>query len=108
TDPDAPPHRQQSMILVEPGTPGLTLVRNLNVFGYTDVEGHAELRFEDVRVPVANLIAGEGDGFMISQARLGPGRIHHCMRTIGAAERALELMCTRAAQRVTFGQPVAT
>jgi acyl-CoA dehydrogenase len=108
TDPDAPPHRQQSMILVEPGTPGLTLVRNLNVFGYTDVEGHAELRFEDVRVPASNLVAGEGDGFMISQARLGPGRIHHCMRTIGAAERALELMCRRAAERITFGEPVAS
>jgi acyl-CoA dehydrogenase len=108
TDPDAPPHRRQSMILVEPGTPGLTLERNLSVFGYDDVEGHAELRFDDVRVPAANLIAGEGDGFMISQARLGPGRIHHCMRTIGAAERALELMCRRAAERVTFGEPIAT
>jgi acyl-CoA dehydrogenase len=108
TDAAAPPHRQQSMILVEPGTPGLTLVRNLDVFGYTDVEGHAELRFEDVRVPAANLVAGEGDGFMISQARLGPGRIHHCMRTIGAAERALELMCRRASERVTFGEPVAS
>jgi acyl-CoA dehydrogenase len=108
TDPDAPPHRQQSMILVEPGTPGLTLVRNLTVFGYIDVEGHAELRFEDVRVPAANLVAGEGDGFMISQARLGPGRIHHCMRTIGAAERAVELMCRRASERITFGEPVAS
>jgi acyl-CoA dehydrogenase len=108
TDPAAPPHRQQSMILVEPGTPGLTLERDLNVFGYTDVEGHAELRFDDVRVPAANLIAGEGDGFMISQARLGPGRIHHCMRTIGAAERALELMCRRASDRITFGEPVAS
>jgi acyl-CoA dehydrogenase len=108
TDPDAPPHRQQSMILVEAGTPGLTLERNLSVFGYTHVESHAQLRFEDVRVPAANLIAGEGDGFMISQARLGPGRIHHCMRTIGAAERALELMCRRASERITFGEPLAS
>jgi acyl-CoA dehydrogenase len=80
----------------------------MEVFGYVDNEGHAELRFDDVRVPAENLVAGEGDGFLISQARLGPGRIHHCMRTIGAAERALELMCRRASERVTFGQPVAT
>ncbi|MDX6663995.1 MAG: acyl-CoA dehydrogenase [Solirubrobacteraceae bacterium] len=108
TNPEGSPHQQQSQVLVPMGTPGLTVVRNLPVFGYTDQEGHAELRFEDVRVPVANLVAGEGDGFMISQARLGPGRIHHCMRAIGAAERALELMCRRAMQRETFGQPIAT
>jgi acyl-CoA dehydrogenase len=107
TTPEGPPHRQQSMILVPLATAGVTLVRNLSVFGYTDQEGHAELRLEDVRVPAANLIATEGDGFLISQARLGPGRIHHCMRSVGAAERALELMCKRAAERVTFGAPLA-
>ncbi len=108
TDPDAAPHRQQSMVLVPRDTPGLTVRRNLPVFGYVDNEGHAEVGFEDVRVPAANIVAREGDGFLISQARLGPGRVHHCMRTIGAAERALELMCRRVAERVTFGRPVAT
>ncbi|QXV58083.1 acyl-CoA dehydrogenase family protein [Amycolatopsis sp. TNS106] len=109
TDPDGPPHKQQSMILVPRDTPGMTVKRGMHVFGYTDGDhgGHAEVVFEDVRVPAENLIAGEGDGFAIAQARLGPGRIHHCMRAIGMAERALELMCRRALSRETFGKPIA-
>ncbi len=109
TDPEAERHRQQSMVLVERDTPGLEIKRGMHVFGYSDRDhgGHAELAFHDVRVPVSNIIGAEGEGFAIAQARLGPGRIHHCMRSIGLAERAIELMCQRAASRVAFGKPIA-
>ncbi len=109
TDPGADRHRQQSMVLVPRETPGIDVRRGMRVFGYDDGDhgGHAEVVFDDVRVPVANLVGEEGGGFAIAQARLGPGRIHHCMRLIGMAERAVELMCRRAASRVAFGKPIA-
>lgn len=107
TDPTAATHRQQSMMVVPIDAPGVTVLRGLPVFGYQDREGHAEIDFEDVRVPVTDVLKGEGEGFAISQARLGPGRIHHCMRSIGMAERALELLCKRALSRETFGKPIA-
>ncbi|MGW0946486.1 acyl-CoA dehydrogenase family protein [Streptomyces sp. NPDC002623] len=107
TDPDAPTYRQQSMLLIPRDTPGITILRDLPMFGYTDRCGHGDVLFEDVRVPVAAMLGGEGDGFALAQGRLGPGRMHYAMRAVGFAERALELMCRRTLTRTAFGGPLA-
>jgi acyl-CoA dehydrogenase len=107
TEPAAERHRQQSMVLVPVDTPGVTVVRDVPVFGRYDQHGHCEVVYDDVRVPVTNVLGEEGAGFALAQARLGPGRIHHCMRALGAAERALGLLTARARSRVAFGRPLA-
>ncbi|MEK0098631.1 acyl-CoA dehydrogenase family protein [Streptomyces sp. A475] len=107
SDPDAPTYRQQSMVLIPRHTPGVTVVRDLPMFGYTDRCGHGEVLFEDVRVPIDHILGGEGEGFALAQGRLGPGRMHYAMRAVGFAERALQLMCERTSERVAFGGPLA-
>ena len=107
SEPDAPPHRRQSLVLVPLETPGVEVVRDLSTFGYSEQHGHGEVRFADVRVPAASLLGAPGGGFAMAQARLGPGRVHHCMRALGMAERALALMVRRASERAPFGRPLA-